>query len=127
MTGYSFLLALIFGFIIFYFTRSITTPLQKLTRVAEEISNGNLQVTAPVESLDEVGTLAETINRMTEQLQDTYNNLERRITERTVDLEISAVKQKHALPNCSISARSQNNQQRAGIGNSPPTDYPAGQ
>lgn len=89
LTGYSILLALIFGFIIFYFTRSITTPLQKLTRVAEEISNGNLQVTAPVESLDEVGTLAETINRMTEQLQDTYNNLERRITERTVDLEIS--------------------------------------
>ncbi|MBI2333212.1 MAG: GAF domain-containing protein, partial [Chloroflexi bacterium] len=89
LTGYSFLLAFLFGLIIFYFTRSITSPLQKLTQVAEEISNGNLQVTAPVESLDEVGALAETINRMTEQLQDTYANLEKRIAERTVDLEIS--------------------------------------
>ncbi len=89
LTAYSFGLALIFGVIIFYFTRTITNPLEKLTKVAEEISNGNLQVTAPIESYDEVGTLAETINRMTSQLQDTYNNLERRIAERTVDLEIS--------------------------------------
>lgn len=89
LTGYSFLLALIFGVIIFYFTRTITTPLQQLTHVAEEISNGNLDVTAPVDSLDEVGTLGETINRMTEQLKDTLTNLERRITERTVDLELS--------------------------------------
>ncbi|GAB4498806.1 MAG: hypothetical protein OHK003_12360 [Anaerolineales bacterium] len=89
LTGYSFLLALIFGVIIFYFTRTITTPLQQLTHVAEEISNGNLDVTAPVDSLDEVGTLGKTINRMTEQLKDTLNNLERRITERTVDLELS--------------------------------------
>ena len=89
LTGYSFLLALIFGFIIFYFSRTITTPLRKLTEVAEKISSGNLQVSAPVETYDEVGTLAETINRMTGQLQDTYNNLERRIAERTVDLEIS--------------------------------------
>ena len=89
LTAYGFGLALIAGVIIFYFTRTITNPLEELTRVAEEITNGNLQVTAPVESYDEVGTLAETINRMTGQLQDTYNNLERRITERTVDLEIS--------------------------------------
>lgn len=89
LTAYSFGLALVFGVIIFYFTRTITNPLEKLTKVAEEISNGNLQVTAPIESYDEVGTLAETINHMTSQLQDTYNNLERRIAERTVDLEIS--------------------------------------
>lgn len=89
LTGYSFLLALVFGVIIFYFTRTITTPLQQLTQVAEEISTGNLDVTAPVDSLDEVGTLGETINRMTEQLRDTLTNLERRITERTVDLELS--------------------------------------
>jgi len=89
LTGYSFLLALIFGGIIFYFTRTITTPLQQLTRVAEEISTGNLDVVAPADSLDEVGTLGETINRMTDQLKDTLSNLERRIAERTVDLEIS--------------------------------------
>ncbi|HNO95513.1 MAG TPA: GAF domain-containing protein, partial [Anaerolineales bacterium] len=89
LTAYSFGLAIIFGLVIFFFTRTITNPLEQLTKVAEEISNGNLNISAPVESDDEVGTLAETINRMTAQLQDTYNNLERRITERTVDLEIA--------------------------------------
>lgn len=89
LTGYSFLLALVFGMIIFYFTRTITNPLQELTRVAEEISGGNLQASASIDSLDEVGTLAETINHMTGQLRDTYGNLERRIAERTVDLELS--------------------------------------
>jgi len=89
LTAISFGLALIFGVIIYFFTKTITNPLEKLTKVAEEISNGNLQVNAVVESYDEVGTLAETINRMTGQLQDTYNNLEQRITERTIDLEIS--------------------------------------
>lgn len=89
LTAYSFGLVFIFGLVIFFFTKTITNPLEKLTKVAEEISNGNLDVSASVDSNDEVGTLAETINRMTAQLQDTYNNLERRITERTVDLEIA--------------------------------------
>lgn len=89
LLGYSFLFAIIFGVVIYYFTRTITNPLQQLTRVAEEISRGNLQVSASIDSLDEVGTLAETFNRMTAQLQDTLTNLERRIAERTIDLEIS--------------------------------------
>jgi len=89
LTGYSLLLAIIFGGIIYYFTRSITSPLRQLTEVAEQISGGNFQVTADVETLDEVGILAKTMNRMTSQLQDTLENLENRITERTVDLEIS--------------------------------------
>lgn len=89
LLGYSFLLTLIFGGIIFYFTRSVTNPLLRLTQVAEEISSGNLNVVASVETYDEVGTLAETINRMTSQLQDTLGNLERRIAERTMDLEVS--------------------------------------
>lgn len=89
LTGFSIVMALILGLITFYFTRSITTPLRQLTQAAEEISSGNLQVTAPADSLDEVGTLGETFNRMTEQLRDMMGNLERRIAERTVDLEIS--------------------------------------
>lgn len=89
LTGFSIVMAVILGLITFYFTRSITTPLRQLTQAAEEISSGNLQVTAPADSLDEVGTLGETFNRMTEQLRDMLGNLERRIAERTVDLEIS--------------------------------------
>lgn len=89
LTGYGFLLAFLFGIIFFYFTRTITNPLRNLTQIAERISNGDLQVSAPIESLDEVGVLGETFNRMAAQLRDMLANLERRIAERTVDLEIS--------------------------------------
>ncbi len=89
LTGYSLLLAVVFGFVIFYLSRNITTPLKRLTEVAEEISKGNLQITAPVETNDEVGVLSNTFNRMTSQLRDTLSNLEKRIEERTLDLEFS--------------------------------------
>ena len=89
LTGYSFLLALVFGFVIFYLSRNITNPLVKLTEVAEEISKGNLQIVSEVDTGDEVGVLSDTINRMTGQLRDTLSNLERRIEQRTLDLEFS--------------------------------------
>lgn len=89
LTGYSIVLALIFGFVIYYLSGNITAPLKRLTEVAEEITRGNLSILSPVETNDEVGVLSETINRMTGQLSDTLSNLERRIEERTLDLEYS--------------------------------------
>lgn len=89
LTGYSLLLSLVFGFIIFYLSRNITNPLLQLTKAAEEISKGNLQIVSEVDTNDEVGVLSETINRMTAQLRDMLTNLERRIEERTLDLEFS--------------------------------------
>ena len=89
LTGYSLLLAFIFGFVIFYFTTTAIQPLRQLTKVAEEITDGNLDIVANIKSHDEVGILAVAMNRMTAQLRDTLDNLEMRITERTVDLEIS--------------------------------------
>lgn len=89
LTGYSIALALIFGFVIYFLSGNITAPLKKLTEVAEEITKGNLNIQSPVETNDEVGVLSDTINRMTGQLHDTLSNLERRIEERTLDLEYS--------------------------------------
>lgn len=89
LTGYSIALAIIFGFVIYYLSRNITAPLKQLTGVAEEITKGNLSILSQVETNDEVGVLSETINRMTRQLRDTLSNLERRIEERTLDLEYS--------------------------------------
>ena len=89
LTGYSLLLALVFGFVIYYLSKNITNPLIKLTEVAEEILKGNLQSVSLVDTNDEVGMLSDTFNRMTGQLRDTLSNLERRIEQRTLDLEFS--------------------------------------
>ena len=44
--------------------RSIVRPLQQLTAVAEQVSTGDLDVTAEVDSDDELGELAAAFNRM---------------------------------------------------------------
>lgn len=49
----------------------IAGPVRRLTAVAEEIRQGNLDAQAPVESGDEIGILAQTFNRMTSQLRQT--------------------------------------------------------
>jgi GAF domain-containing protein len=54
-----------------------------LTRIAEEVSAGNLNSRAQVTSTDEVGTLASTFNNMTSQLQETLGSLEQRVADRT--------------------------------------------
>ena len=70
-------------------TQIITTPITRLKKAAEEVSAGNLQVLARIDTTDELGTLGESFNRMTSQLRESLFNLERRVVERTTDLEIA--------------------------------------
>jgi GAF domain-containing protein len=51
------------------------------------ITKGDLSRIAPVESDDEIGILAQSFNRMTEQLLELIGGLETRVAERTDDLE----------------------------------------
>jgi GAF domain-containing protein/HAMP domain-containing protein len=70
-------------------TQYLTRPIARLTQTAEEISSGNYQAQAQVEANDEIGTLAVSFNRMTNQLNETLINLEKRVAERTADLEMA--------------------------------------
>jgi GAF domain-containing protein/HAMP domain-containing protein len=83
--------ALITGFLIllasFYVSRIITQPIVNLASALEQIASGNLSARAEYDVQDEVGALAVSFNRMTSQLRDTLAGLERRVAERTADLE----------------------------------------
>ncbi len=68
-------------------SRTITTPVARLTQVAEEISAGNLEARVSIRSQDELGTLAETLNNMSSQLEQTLMGLEQTISQRTAELE----------------------------------------
>lgn len=70
-------------------TQYLTRPIVRLTQTAEEISSGNYQAQAQIEAPDEIGALAESFNRMTNQLNETLVNLEKRVAERTTDLEMA--------------------------------------
>ncbi|GAB4496504.1 MAG: hypothetical protein OHK003_01870 [Anaerolineales bacterium] len=68
----------------------LVQPILSLTEVANEISQGNLNVTANVQSEDETGVLAKTFNQMISQLRDAFATLEERVAERTRGLELAA-------------------------------------
>ena len=67
--------------------RSMVAPIRELQSGAQKIGAGNLGHRIHVESGDELQELAEQFNRMGAQLQESYAGLERRIAERTRDLE----------------------------------------
>jgi GAF domain-containing protein len=71
----------------FYVSRTITQPIVNLANVTEQIASGDLSARAEYGVQDEVGALAVSFNRMTSQLRDTLGGLERRVAERTADLE----------------------------------------
>ncbi|PLS81279.1 hypothetical protein CYG49_02415 [Candidatus Saccharibacteria bacterium] len=54
----------------FMLVRAITKPLKQLTTMAEEIGRGNLKARNTINSHDEVGYLAHTLNTMAEQVSE---------------------------------------------------------
>ena len=68
-------------------TRQAFRPIDSLNETVEAISAGDLTHVAPIESEDELGTLARAFNNMTQQLRDLIAGLEERVEERTRHLE----------------------------------------
>ena len=78
--------AIIAVFIIFYATKSITNPIQKLYAGAEVIGKGNLDYRLDIKTGDEIEELATGFNRMAGELKELYTNLENKVKERTAQL-----------------------------------------
>lgn len=60
-----------------------TSPLRQLTNTANEIIAGNLNAKAEIQSQDEIGVLASSLNAMTFNLRELIQSLEQRVVERT--------------------------------------------
>jgi signal transduction histidine kinase len=66
--------------LIIFLARRYTTPIQNLVEDFKRISAGDLSVTIPVESHDEIGEMAEGFNNMVEKLRE-RETLEKRLYE----------------------------------------------
>ena len=62
--------------LVFVFRREIVAPVRRLTETAERVAAGDLSARAAVESRDEIGVLATSINTMTQRLAETIAHLE---------------------------------------------------
>ena len=73
--------ALIFGLIIsvllsFLLSKTLITPIERLTEGAERVADGDFSHKIEVASRDEIGVLTDTFNDMAGQLQDTLRQVE---------------------------------------------------
>ena len=90
LIGVTILAALILAIIIgIVSVRFVVNPLQELATVATRIQEGDLSLQAEVKSQDEIGALATAFNGMTSQLRQMVEGLEKRVAERTRDLELA--------------------------------------
>jgi len=77
-------ISLVFSLILsYFFSRSLTRPLQKISEAARDLASGNLQRRIEVHTEDELGQLAQDFNYLSSALEETINHLhqEKRETE----------------------------------------------
>lgn len=72
-----------------YFARQMVVPIQTLTGGAIRLGSGDLNQRISIATGDELEELGNQFNRMAGQLQDSYSNLERKVEERTHQLELA--------------------------------------
>ena len=66
--------------------RRLVRPIESIQAAAAKIGSGALDQRIDTTSRDELGALAEEFNRMAEQLEGSYANLEQKVDERTQEL-----------------------------------------
>lgn len=72
-----------------YLARRLATPLTELTTIANQVTDGRLELQATPSGSMEVRSLAHAFNSMTSQVRNLIGNLEKRVAERTADLELA--------------------------------------
>jgi len=70
-----------------YLARSMVRPINTLQEGAQRIGAGDLDSQIEVRTGDELEALAAQFNRMTAQLRESYTGLERKVEERTAELQ----------------------------------------
>ncbi|MDE5440990.1 response regulator [Bradyrhizobium sp. CSA207] len=68
-------------------SRRMTVPIQMLTQGARRIESGDLDLRLAIRTGDELEALGNQFNRMAAHLRDSYATLERKVAERTAELE----------------------------------------
>ncbi len=72
---------------ILYMSYSITKPIKKLHAMTDEVKSGNLEAHIDIKLKDELGRLGGNLNLMTKAIADSRANVEKKVKERTKDLE----------------------------------------
>lgn len=83
--------------IVWFLNTKITTRIVRLTRSAEELRKGKLDVAVVDEAEDELGELGRTFNFMAVRIKDLVDNLENQIARQTKSLQLEKEKAQNYL------------------------------
>ena len=72
---------------IWFVARRVTRPILQLAATAAKVTAGDLEAVSGIQSEDEVGTLAVAFDEMTSELRANVATLERRVQDRTAELD----------------------------------------
>jgi len=89
--------------------RWITEPILRLNRASQKITTGDLNQTVKIKQIIELTELADSFNKMANQLQDSFETLEQKVMERTAELaaahaQILALNQRLKIDNRRMSS-----------------------
>ncbi|GIV91140.1 MAG: hypothetical protein KatS3mg055_3658 [Chloroflexus sp.] len=79
-----------------FINRYLTQPLVTLTQAAQRVASGWRETTIPLVGTDEIGTLARAVYQLTATLNQTIAGLEKRVAQRTAQLQ-ATLAEKEAL------------------------------
>lgn len=71
--------------IVYFFGLKFTRPILEITKAANKVSNGNLNIELDINSNDEIGTLAERFNSMVNGLRE-KNHMEKFVSSSTINM-----------------------------------------
>ena len=69
-----------------FVAQRVSKPILRIAKVATQVAEGDLAVRVESDRSDEIGTLADAFDKMTENLDESYALLERRVKDRTREL-----------------------------------------
>ncbi len=78
---------IISAFLYYILINRMYKPMNKLMEAAERISSGDLSQRVGITRRDEIGTVAKSFDNMAEKMSDFVQDLERKVRERTAELE----------------------------------------
>ena len=85
-------------------TRQLSRPIVQLTLTAVKIAGGDLEQSVLVKRRDEIGILAQAFNVMTAELRSLYQDLERKVAERTQQLREANQRLRYQTMQLAVSA-----------------------
>ena len=86
-------------------TRFISRPIRQISEAAEKIGRGQFDARTGISTKDEIGSLANEVDKMASQLQSYTTSLEQKVSEKTVQLELANRHKSEFLANMSHELR----------------------